>query len=108
MSAPRFEIVRTDAEQPWHARMIASNGKKVFTSETYHRRNGALNAIAVAVSEFADHWIGAWDYRDGRKRNDAVVYQPHGERRLRLAMEIRDVDERALDMHAGPLTRGQS
>ena len=45
MSA-RFEVVRTDAEQPWHARFRASNGKVVWVTENYARRNGALNAIA--------------------------------------------------------------
>lgn len=45
MSA-RFELVHSDAEQPWHARFVAGNNRKVWTTETYRERNGALNAIA--------------------------------------------------------------
>jgi uncharacterized protein YegP (UPF0339 family) len=46
--APRFEVVRTDAEQPWHARIVAANGKILFSSENYGRRRDALAAVAAA------------------------------------------------------------
>lgn len=48
-----FEIVRTDAEQPWHARFVASNGRIVWTTEQYTRRRGAENAIrALEMTRF--------------------------------------------------------
>lgn len=46
MSA-RFEIVRTDAEQPWHARFVGANGETVWTTENYLRRTDALEAISL-------------------------------------------------------------
>jgi uncharacterized protein YegP (UPF0339 family) len=44
MSA-RFEIVRTHAAQPWHARFRAANGRIVWTTETYTRCRGAERAV---------------------------------------------------------------
>lgn len=43
-----WEVVRTDAEQPWHARLIA-NGRVLMTSETYARMVGAERAILATV-----------------------------------------------------------
>ena len=48
---PRFEVVRTDAG--WHARFIAANGRIVWWTETYTRRRGAVNAIALLDAELA-------------------------------------------------------
>lgn len=53
MSA-RFEIVRTDAPQPWHARFRAANGRIVWTTENYARRGRAVDAIATLANWFAD------------------------------------------------------
>lgn len=48
MKKPRFELVRTDAAQPWMARYRAANGPEVWrTSENYTQRRGALNAIRL-------------------------------------------------------------
>lgn len=41
----RFEIVQTDAEQPFHARFIAANGETVWTSENYADKRDAQHAI---------------------------------------------------------------
>lgn len=81
MSAARFEIVRTDAPQPWHARFRAANGRIVWTTENYSRRGRAVAAVelicgaTITTSPFADHpeinWVGI---------------EP---------AEVRDVDERA-------------
>lgn len=43
----RFEVVRTDAEQPWHARLVAGNNETVWTTEKYASKAGAENAIRV-------------------------------------------------------------
>lgn len=43
--APRFEVVHTNAPQPWHARWIASNGEPRWSTENYVDRQSALEAI---------------------------------------------------------------
>lgn len=78
----RFEIVRTDAAQPWHARFRAWNGKVQWTTENYTRRRAALAAIESIAgakathSPFADFPEIAWPGNGG------------------YPAEIRDVDER--------------
>lgn len=98
MSAVRFEIVRTDAEQPWHARFVAANGRVVWTTESYTRRKSALNAICVLVDGFGRGWVGE-DYVEGADGEwryvDAVIHRvDHWEKRDARLIEIRDVDER--------------
>lgn len=46
MSA-RFEIVQTNAEQPWHARFVAANGEAVWSTENYADVRGAEDAVAL-------------------------------------------------------------
>lgn len=50
--AAHFELVRTDAEQPWHVRLVASNGAVIVSSEKYTRRGAALSAVSVAAEAF--------------------------------------------------------
>jgi uncharacterized protein YegP (UPF0339 family) len=71
----RFEIVRTDAAQSWHARFRAANGRIVWTTENYARRRGADDAIDALV------------YPANRYEGDAAYF--NGRR-----IEVRDVDER--------------
>lgn len=47
-----FEIVRTDADQPFHARLVAGNGQIVMHSENYADARAALTAVAVAAEAF--------------------------------------------------------
>jgi uncharacterized protein YegP (UPF0339 family) len=47
-----FEIVHGDGDQPFHTRLVASNGRIVLHSETYTERAGAATAIAVAAEAF--------------------------------------------------------
>jgi uncharacterized protein YegP (UPF0339 family) len=47
-----WEIVQTDAPQPWHVRLVAGNGNVVLSSENYTRRRRAESAIAVAAEAF--------------------------------------------------------
>ena len=94
MSA-RFEIVRTDAPQPWHARFVASNGRIVWTTETYARRGSALNAIRSFMEPQSAGWIDLWWYEDRGAHGDAVVYRRDSWNKTDgLLIEIRDVDER--------------
>lgn len=45
---PRFEVVRSDAG--WFARFVAANGAKVWQTEVYVRRRGALRAIDMLTT----------------------------------------------------------
>lgn len=96
MAAPRFEIVRTDAPQPWHARFRAANGRIVWVTENYGRQKAARRAIEVVVGGFLGHWIDTWWYPDRKAHGIAVVHRASSwEKRNGLVAEIRDVDERA-------------
>lgn len=67
MSA-RFEIVRTDAKQPWHARFVGENGVPVWVTENYTRMVGAERAVVSilrGVGVPADHL--AWNVKDVEK-----------------------------------------
>lgn len=46
-----FEVARTNAEQPWHARLWA-NGRIILRSENYSRMVGAERAILSAARTF--------------------------------------------------------
>ena len=86
MSA-RFEIVRTDAAQPWHVRLIAGNGNIVLSSENYTRRRHAEVAIAVAAEAF-----GVQMNRPPTREGDRLIgVARDGET---YSYEVRDVDER--------------
>lgn len=47
-----FEIVRTDAAQPWHTRLVAGNGQTIVHTENYTSRDSAASAIAVIAEAF--------------------------------------------------------
>ena len=86
----RFEIVRTDAPQPWHARFVASNGRIVMSSETYARKAGAENAVlAMARACGLDATGLRWNVEGVEKvmHNAAGYY-------LGFAPLVRYVDER--------------
>lgn len=86
MSA-RFEVVHSDAEQPWHARYVASNGRIVWTTENYTRKRGAVNAIAAFVDSFLGHWLEI----DGSQVTEIGNSWTKERRR---ALEVRYIDER--------------
>jgi uncharacterized protein YegP (UPF0339 family) len=94
----RFELVRTDAEQPWHARYVADNGRVLFSSENYTRRFRALNAIANVARMFSPTdqvWVSTT--RTAAGMTSEVRYGGPGHEMYLTAhrVEIRDVDERA-------------
>jgi uncharacterized protein YegP (UPF0339 family) len=96
----RFEIVRTDAEQPWHARTKAGNGKIGWRTENYARRSTALDAIASVARDLSPTdqvWVSTGtDTGDGRSE---VRYGSFGHETYVTAhrIAIRDVDERRTD-----------
>lgn len=77
MRAPRFEVVRTDAAQPWHARFVAANGRIVWTTEQYARRAGAIGAIEALANATVLDRVVAFGFAG-------------------VVTEVRDVDERRL------------
>lgn len=83
MSAPRFELVHTDAG--FHARTIAANGEPILTSEVHPRREDARNAIRVTAQLFSVTPV-FFDQVGG------VMYVHAAGMRV----ELRDVDERAV------------
>lgn len=82
-----FEIVRTGAEQPWHVRLVASNGKIIMSSETYTRRRRAESAVAVAAEVF-----GVSMNRPPTRDGDRLLGRGSGET---YSFDVRYVDERA-------------
>lgn len=90
----RFEIVHTDAAQPWHARFIAANGEPVWSTETYVDERDALGAVQVIVAAIAGPITGG-----GMRAKESELADPHhpfyysmGQRHTPL---IHFVDERA-------------
>lgn len=83
-----FEVVQTDAEQPWHLRLVGSNGEPVMVSENYTDPRTAENAIAVAAEAFGvtiprdPEWVGV---------TELVGYRSNG---ARVYVQVRHVDER--------------
>lgn len=47
-----IEIVQTDAEQPWHTRVLGRNGEPVMHSENYADDDTACSAVAVLAEAF--------------------------------------------------------
>lgn len=89
MSA-HFEVVRSDAEQPWHVRLVSSNGNVIMSSEQYGRRRDALTAIAVAADVF-----GVAMNRPPNEEHGRLLGQPmHGFDGELYSYDVRQVDER--------------
>lgn len=47
-----FEIVRSDGKQQWHAREVAGNNEKCWTTETYSSKQGAVRAVCRLAERF--------------------------------------------------------
>ena len=85
-----FEIVRTTAG--WHARIRATNGNIIMSSEVYTRRRGAMGAIAVALEAAgcAVNRPPSVDPDDPSR----ILAIPHGMGEEPLSYRVDDVDER--------------
>lgn len=87
---PRFEICRGDDydSNPWWARYRAANGRIVWVTENYARREGAENALASLAKAM---WGSASelvpDQHDGL--GSYLFHEPSG-----CTIEVREVDER--------------
>lgn len=47
MKSPWVEVVQTDAEQPWHGRIVGGNGEPVWLTENYGDRRDIVAAILI-------------------------------------------------------------
>jgi uncharacterized protein YegP (UPF0339 family) len=88
MNAARFEIVRTDAPQPWHARVIAGNGKKRWVTENYTHRRAAVAAIDGLAAIFYGHVM------DDEEGVTCLSARDSWNKTSRAVAEIREIDER--------------
>ena len=95
MNPPRFEIVQSGGEQPWHARYIAGNGHTLWATAQHKSVRATLNVIENLVEALgAGQLEQDWTYEDGTT-GFAIVYRPDPrEKRYLLRAEVRLVDER--------------
>lgn len=86
MSA-HFEIVRTDADQPWHARLIV-NAEITWRTENLTRKVGAERAILSLARIFGwvDPDLGKWSVTE----SSLLDSRPDGPN----AVTVEYVDER--------------
>ncbi len=56
--------VLTPVEQPWYPRIVAGNGRVVFTGETIHKRSDAAAALAKLVMALQSHEF-RYEFPDG-------------------------------------------
>jgi uncharacterized protein YegP (UPF0339 family) len=87
MRRPRFEVVRTDAQQPWHARLRSANGRITWTTENYWNEQSAHRAVGRMVRMFGG-------FVDGDAAYTYVGDDGSFSSRVHRA-DIRIVDERA-------------
>lgn len=91
----RFEIVRTDADQPWHTRLKANNGQIVLHSENYAEHDSAANAVAVAAEAFGITMTRPPELGDPEV--DGVGFMGEAPNGQRYCFDVREVDEREAD-----------
>lgn len=93
MSGRRFEVVHTDAAQPFFVREIASNGKQTFkTSENYASNQGA-HAALVSHIRCLHPVIRVW-FSTGTGGPELRVGMPEDTYATAHRIEVRTVDER--------------
>jgi len=68
----RFEIVTTDADQPFHVRYRAGNSKIVQDSENLTRKTSAKSGIASIAKEFG-YEVTGWEDGKAILKQIAVV-----------------------------------
>lgn len=96
----RFEIVQTDAEQPWHARLLGNNGETVMHTENYAKRDAAASAVAVAAEAFGITMSRPPEQGDPETQGIGLLGEaPSGHV---YCFDVRDVDERAAQPEPEP------
>lgn len=92
----KIEIVQTDADQPWHARLVGDNGEKVWWTEQYARRADAIGAVTLVAELFGARGRSTVE---GPPGNALLVFRRSAFGQTATASEVRyplyDVDERS-------------
>jgi uncharacterized protein YegP (UPF0339 family) len=84
----RIQIVRTDADQPWHVRIRAGNHEATLGSENYADEASAVAAVELLGRTFSP--ANRADYVDGRLHVWLHESDPKGG----LFIQVQVVDER--------------
>ena len=94
-----IEIVRTDADQPWHVRLRALNGEVTWTTETYTRSVAALEAVLLLGRTFSPVGLARLEWidppPDGLPTGLFTVWFDSDEVGAKVVLPVRYVDERA-------------
>lgn len=83
----KIEIVHTDADQPWHARLVGDNGEIVWTTENYTTSAHAYHAIELLGGMFG--FGGKMTIPAGR----GTVTFATADRLVHRSFDVRIVDE---------------
>lgn len=87
-----YEIVRTDAEQPWHTRLVGRNGEIVQSGENLAERDDAANVVAIAAEAFGIQMSRPPEQADPETQGAGFLGEmPSGHVHV---FEVREVDER--------------
>ena len=92
---PHIEIVRTDSEQPWHARIRAANGEVTWWTEQYVRSVDALEAIELLGRTFSP--VGLARISRFEQAEWLDVWFDSDELGAKVAIPVRYVDERGAE-----------
>lgn len=93
VSDRRFELVESDAAQPFSVREIASNGRQTWrTAENYARKEGALRALVTHISWLHPR-IRVW-LSNGTGGVELRIGMPDDTYLTARVVEVRDVDKR--------------
>lgn len=83
----KIEIVHTDADQPWHARLVGDNGEIVWVTETYTTSAHAFHAIELLGEMFG--YGGKMTIPAGR----GTVTFATTDNRIHRSLDVRIVNE---------------
>jgi uncharacterized protein YegP (UPF0339 family) len=86
-----YEVVRSDAKQPWHARLVAPNGRILMSSETYAHK---IDAERTIISTARAHDVGVRGLRWNNVEGTEKVMVTEGGNVLGWAPHVTYVDQR--------------
>ena len=95
---PHIEIVRTDSEQPWHARIRAANGEVTWHTENYASLRGARDALVLLGRTFSPVGLARIASDEiGNRFLDVWFDSDELELGATFAIPVRYVDERVAE-----------
>lgn len=95
-----IEIVRTEADQPWHVRIRADNGEPTWSTENYTTLQSALDAIELLGRTFSPIGLAsesaglAGRLVQGQAARYLTVWYDSDELGAKVTIPVRYVDER--------------